>query len=352
MELDRKIERLEAFKGFLMVWRQPDAPARLRSKINQEKTWVRQEVIAAGCHRTMTISPPPAVGGIVVPRIDPFDMMFNPPWEVDLFAVVIDMVDATVGALKAPADTSAESPHQCPAEGAKKVTEEETLKKLKVALQVPSLKTGFPSQDACLKWAGEVAPLLRFDKSYYDTFSHHLERLHLDLSIDAQAASLRVMITQVRMAAADLEAAHDETGAQKVKAAYAEGTYVDPGRVVELEDLSPKGFDLTKLVQLLRELDSSFREGNTFATGMLVRAILDHVPPIFGKKSFAEVANSYAGGKSFGESMKKLDQSSRNIADRYLHTQAREKEALPTPVQVDFTQDLDVLLEEIVRTLK
>ena len=122
--------------------------------------------------------------------------------------------------------------------------------------------------------------------------------------------------------------------------------------MTQLAELSPVDFDLTKLRRLLEELDSSFRQGNYFSTGMLVRAILDHVPPIFGTKSFAEVANNYAGSTSFRQSMKTLNESSRRIADRYLHTQTRPSETLPTAVQVDFSPDIDVLLEEIVRILK
>jgi hypothetical protein len=79
---------------------------------------------------------------------------------------------------------------------------------------------------------------------------------------------------------------------------------------------------------------------------------LDHVPPIFGCKSFAEVSNNYSGGKSFKESMKRLEDSSRKIADSYLHTQIRKSESLPNPTQVDFSNDLDVLLAEIARTNK
>ena len=47
-----------------------------------------------------------------------------------------------------------------------------------------------------------------------------------------------------------------------------------------------------------------------------------------------------------------LDSSSRKIADAFLHTQIRSKEVLPNSTQIDFSNDLDVLLSEIYRTLK
>jgi hypothetical protein len=81
------------------------------------------------------------------------------------------------------------------------------------------------------------------------------------------------------------------------------------------------------------------------------RAILDHVPPLFSSNTFAEVASSYPGGKSFKESMAHLEKSARKIADSHLHQRIRQQEVLPTRTQIDFSRDLDVLLGELVRVL-
>jgi hypothetical protein len=85
---------------------------------------------------------------------------------------------------------------------------------------------------------------------------------------------------------------------------------------------------------------------------MLTRAILDHIPPIFGKQTFADVVNQYPGGKSFRQIAEHLDKSARKIADSHLHLQIRSREVLPTPTQVNFGPALDVVLGEIVRILK
>jgi hypothetical protein len=82
---------------------------------------------------------------------------------------------------------------------------------------------------------------------------------------------------------------------------------------------------------------------------MLVRAITDHIPPIFGEPNFQGVANNYAGQKSFKKSMANLDRSLRNIADGALHGQIRRRESIPGSAQVSFGADLDVLLAEIIR---
>ncbi len=130
-----------------------------------------------------------------------------------------------------------------------------------------------------------------------------------------------------------------------------ETTYVDTGRLQELRDISNANFDLRRLVALCEELNACAANGCLHATAMLTRAIIDHVPPIFGAKTFNEVASNHGGGKSFRESMVHLSNSARKIADSHLHTQIRTKEVLPTRTQVDFSRDLDVLLGEIVRIL-
>jgi hypothetical protein len=109
--------------------------------------------------------------------------------------------------------------------------------------------------------------------------------------------------------------------------------------------------DLTKLIKLCEELNTNFADQCYLAVTMLTRAILDHVPPIFGKGNFKEVANHH-GGTSFKEAMKHLDESSRKIGNSYLHQRIRRKETLPNRTQVNFSQSLDVLLGEIVRILK
>ena len=103
---------------------------------------------------------------------------------------------------------------------------------------------------------------------------------------------------------------------------------------------------------MCEELNICYSSKAYFATLMLVRSILDHIPPIFGCKSFSEIANNYSGGKSFKEVMQRLENTSRKIADSYLHLQIRNSESLPNLTQVKFTNELDVLLGEIHRILK
>jgi len=126
--------------------------------------------------------------------------------------------------------------------------------------------------------------------------------------------------------------------------------FVEPERLVELRTLETDAFDLRRLIRLLEELDSSFQNGNFMAVTMLVRAILDHIPPIFGKKAFTEVANN-VGSKSFKKAMQYLDDFARRVGDAYLHTQIRKTESLPNKTQVDCRAQIDLLLSEIIRVL-
>jgi hypothetical protein len=84
---------------------------------------------------------------------------------------------------------------------------------------------------------------------------------------------------------------------------------------------------------------------------MLVRAVMDHVPPVFGVRSFTEVLGNHSAGRSFKETMARLEEAARKIADSHLHTHIRRREVLPTAQQVNFSPELDVLLGEVVRQL-
>jgi hypothetical protein len=127
--------------------------------------------------------------------------------------------------------------------------------------------------------------------------------------------------------------------------------YVDLQRIEDIRSLQAT-FDTCKLVRLCEELNICFSNKAFFATAMLLRSVLDHIPPVFECKSFSELSNNFPGPKSFKSSMKNLQDSSRNISDAILHLHIRKKESLPAANQVDFKADLDVLLAEVHRILR
>jgi hypothetical protein len=140
-----------------------------------------------------------------------------------------------------------------------------------------------------------------------------------------------------------------ESAAQPPPAVF---VYVDESRIADLRAIESRDFDLRKLIAICEELNQCYRSQCYHAVAALTRALIDHVPPLLGMRSFSEVANNYGGSRSFKSSMQQLETAALTIADQHLHTQIRNSEVLPTRVQVDFSQVVDVLLAEIIRLLQ
>jgi hypothetical protein len=100
------------------------------------------------------------------------------------------------------------------------------------------------------------------------------------------------------------------------------------------------------------ELNDNYIRGNYISVIILIRAILDHIAPIFGYSKFTEVVNNLRQDKSTKACFRQLEDSSRKIADGYLHITIRNKEAMPTRTQVNFSHNIDLLLSEVVRLHK
>jgi hypothetical protein len=77
---------------------------------------------------------------------------------------------------------------------------------------------------------------------------------------------------------------------------------------------------LDKLLGLLRELNSNVEAENPYACAALLRAVLDHVPPLFNLGSFDQVAASHPWSTTDKAYMKKLAEF-RKTADDLMHRQ-------------------------------
>ena len=71
-ELHQRKERLEQFRSLVAQYSadKRGAPSReslsdMRARINREAPWARRQAIEAGCFYTLTITPPPIVGGLI-----------------------------------------------------------------------------------------------------------------------------------------------------------------------------------------------------------------------------------------------------------------------------------------------
>jgi hypothetical protein len=82
-----------------------------------------------------------------------------------------------------------------------------------------------------------------------------------------------------------------------------------------------------------------------------MRTVLNHVPPVFGRNSFAEVTAN--AGKSLKENLEHLESGLRKLADLYAHQPIRKNEQYPTKSQVEpFRAQFEVLLQEVLNELQ
>lgn len=99
---DRKIAigKLESFKGLLEKWEYGNPTSQTRSDINKNIASVRQLLRQTGSSKTVTISPPPAIGGLVMQNIDPFTCIFEPPYGASVVPLLSDCIDEAIGVIE------------------------------------------------------------------------------------------------------------------------------------------------------------------------------------------------------------------------------------------------------------
>ncbi|MFC5290927.1 hypothetical protein ACFPM7_28085 [Actinokineospora guangxiensis] len=116
--------------------------------------------------------------------------------------------------------------------------------------------------------------------------------------------------------------------------------YVDAHLLDELARLSSTEWQVKKLGELLRELNVAHSAGLVNACLMLSRAVLDHVPPLFGKERFTQVSHNMPWEKNDKKYMQKLEEV-RLFADDCLHRKADQGyqpvtfEDLPKPAYMN-----------------
>ncbi|MEV6667922.1 hypothetical protein [Streptomyces nigra] len=128
--------------------------------------------------------------------------------------------------------------------------------------------------------------------------------------------------------------------------------YVNEDLIKELEAkqgqtrLSPD-----KLLQLMRELNACFRDGHAYACHALVRAIIDHVPPILGQKSFQTTASNYAWPTEADRKYAKKLLEFKNQADDVMHRQIRTSRGVITMHDVPMPSYINALLRVCIDQL-
>jgi hypothetical protein len=100
---------------------------------------------------------------------------------------------------------------------------------------------------------------------------------------------------------------------------------------------------------MCEELNECFARQNYLACALLIRAAMNHIPPVFGFRTFKEVVANR--GRSVKSALELLDDDARIVADLHNHATMRSREPLPTLSQIGpFQASFEILLHEIIAT--
>jgi len=184
------------------------------------------------------------------------------------------------------------------------------------------------------------------------------QRLAAPLLAEAEASRLNAIAVDVHSiysafdAMAELDALLPDIEAALARAdesALAVGGsawIIDPALVDQLSTATSSDVDVTFLVRMCREINSCFAHGNLVATTLLMRAVLNYVPPVFGQETFAQVVAHI--GRSLKDSFDHLENGLRKIADFHAHRRIAATEYYPSPAQVEpFKPQFELLLQQV-----
>lgn len=171
--------------------------------------------------------------------------------------------------------------------------------------------------------------------------------LNLDTSPEgiAEAHELRaelfVVIDALKLAA------HDPTYGDNVAR---NSTFLDMDVLIKLKSLRGTRLDSTKLAKMCDELNDAYARGNYISSTLLLRAIINHVPPVFGANTFSEVVAQ--AGRSVKSILARLNDDARPIADLHTHFLMRQSEHLPTKNQLEpYKAGFEILIQEVLVSL-
>ena len=120
--------------------------------------------------------------------------------------------------------------------------------------------------------------------------------------------------------------------------------------LIQLKAVQGARLDLTKLVKMCEELNDAYARGNFISSALLLRAIMNHVPPVFGATTFSEVVAH--AGRSVKAILARLNEEARPIADLHTHFLMRATEHLPTKNQLEpYKAGFEVLMQEVLVSL-
>lgn len=137
-----------------------------------------------------------------------------------------------------------------------------------------------------------------------------------------------------------------------VPASAPRGSYIQPSLLDRLEAAqAATKWNLKKLHTLAVELNESYALGHAYASHTLLRAIIDHVPPVFGKGNFKSVVEQYCWSVTDKKYMKRLEDF-RGQGDDALHRMIREREDILDIEDIPSRVLINRLIDEVVALLE
>ncbi|MFT0645820.1 hypothetical protein ACMSDU_14430 [Bacteroides thetaiotaomicron] len=88
----------------LNEWEYGNPTSHTRSEINKNIPSVRQLLRQTGSSKTVTISPPPMIGGLIMRNIDPLTCIFEPPYGMSVIDLLTDCIDEAIGVIESDED--------------------------------------------------------------------------------------------------------------------------------------------------------------------------------------------------------------------------------------------------------
>jgi hypothetical protein len=117
--------------------------------------------------------------------------------------------------------------------------------------------------------------------------------------------------------------------------------------LLKLKALGRQRLDPTKLIRMCEELNDAYARANYVSAVLLLRAIINHVPPVFGATTFSDVVAQ--SGRSVKAILARLNEDARPIADLHTHVVMRATEHLPTKNQIEpYKASFEVLIQEVL----
>jgi hypothetical protein len=126
----------------------------------------------------------------------------------------------------------------------------------------------------------------------------------------------------------ELEINMPKAGTEPKPGGVAGDEYIPTDMIEKLRQLQNDKFNLRKLISLLEEINDHYSRKNIYGFFAILRAITDHVPPIFNQKTYDSVVSNHGWATKSDKNHIESLTHFRKIGDNALHTQISDKQDL------------------------